>query len=370
MNILVLSWRDPKHPLAGGAEQVMHEHMKGWVKAGHKVTLFSSKFKSALNEENLDGITILRKGDQFIGVKIQAFLYWIKNKEKFDLVVDQFHGIPFFTPLYVKKPKLAVLQEVAKEVWFMNELPIPFNWLVGFIGFVFEPLIFLFYKNIPFMIGSKSAKEDLLTMKIPFNNINIVPHGVIVEKLKTVPKKERVKTICFLGALAKDKGIEDALKSFSILNKKDKFNFWVIGRGSPEYKTYLLTLCEKYGIIDRVKFWDYVDNKKKFELLARAHILVNPSKREGWGLVNIEANSMGTPVVAYKSTGLIDSVKNGLSGAIVGKNTPKDLAETIVLILDDNSAYSRLQRGAINWGKKFNWEKSWKKSLKLINGIA
>jgi len=44
MNILVFSWRDPKHPLAGGAEQVMHEHMKGWVGAGHKVTLFTSHF--------------------------------------------------------------------------------------------------------------------------------------------------------------------------------------------------------------------------------------------------------------------------------------------------------------------------------------
>ncbi|MFH1827546.1 MAG: glycosyltransferase family 4 protein, partial [bacterium] len=307
MNILVLSWRDPKHPLAGGAEQVMHEHMKGWVRAGHKVTLFSSKFKNALKKEKLDGITILRKGDQFIGVKVQAFFFWKENKEKFDLVVDQFHGIPFFTPLYVKKPKLAVLQEVAREVWFMNELPFPFNWLIGFMGYIFEPFIFLLYKNISFMVGSKSAKEDLLTMKIPFNNINIVPHGVIVEKFKTVPKKERVKTICFLGALAKDKGIEDALKSFSILNSKGKFNFWVIGRGSPEYKTYLLTLCEKYGIIDRVKFWDYVDNKKKFELLARAHVLVNPSAREGWGLVNIEANSVGTPVISYKSVGLIDS---------------------------------------------------------------
>jgi len=34
MNILVFSWRDPKHPTAGGAEQVMHEHMKGWIAAG------------------------------------------------------------------------------------------------------------------------------------------------------------------------------------------------------------------------------------------------------------------------------------------------------------------------------------------------
>ena len=53
MRILVFSWRDPKHPLAGGAEQVMHEHMKGWIEAGHKVTLFSSKLDVLKNEKSL-----------------------------------------------------------------------------------------------------------------------------------------------------------------------------------------------------------------------------------------------------------------------------------------------------------------------------
>ena len=56
MNILVFSWRDPKHPLAGGAEQSMHEHMKGWMQAGHKVTLFSSKNNNSSKEEILDAI--------------------------------------------------------------------------------------------------------------------------------------------------------------------------------------------------------------------------------------------------------------------------------------------------------------------------
>ena len=101
MNILVFSWRDPKHPLAGGAEQSMHEHMKGWVQAGHKVTLFSSRVSRLPNTENIDGIEIIRQGNQYIGVQILGFLYYVKNKDSFDFVVDQFHGIPFFTPFYV-----------------------------------------------------------------------------------------------------------------------------------------------------------------------------------------------------------------------------------------------------------------------------
>ena len=134
MRILVFSWRDPKHPLAGGAEQVMHEHMKGWVKAGHEVTLFSSRFKNLPEEETIDGINIIRQGYQYIGVQITGFIYFLKNRSKFDLVIDQFHGLPFFTPLYIRIPKLAVIQETAGKVWFLNHLPWPLNWLVGING--------------------------------------------------------------------------------------------------------------------------------------------------------------------------------------------------------------------------------------------
>lgn len=366
MNILVFSWRDPIHPLAGGAEQVMHEHIKGWVAAGHKVTLFSSKFPNCLVEENMDGIKLIHQGDQYIGVKFAAFIYYLKNKNSFDLIVDQFHGIPFFTPLYVGKPKLAVLQEVAKEVWFLNGFPWPFSWIVGILGYITEPLIFLLYKKTLFLVGSQSAKGDLIKMGISKENINIIPHGVIIKKIVKSCRKEKIKTIVFLGALFKDKGIEDALKTFSILDRSGKYNFWVIGKGSKEYEEYLNTLKIKLGLKSKVVFWGFVDESKKFELLARAHILINPSIREGWGLVNIEANAMGMPVVAYQSPGLVDSVKDGVSGIICKKNTPEELSKVIKNNLSDKEEYNRLQMGAISWSKNFKWEKSRRLSLDLI----
>ena len=70
-----MSWRDPKHPQAGGAEQVMHEHMKGWIEAGHEVTLFSSKIHGQPKREELDGIKIVRSGHQYLGVQISGFIY-------------------------------------------------------------------------------------------------------------------------------------------------------------------------------------------------------------------------------------------------------------------------------------------------------
>jgi glycosyltransferase involved in cell wall biosynthesis len=365
MRILVFSWRDPKHPTAGGAEQVMHEHLKGWIEAGHKVTLFSSRVKGLPDKETFDGIEIIRKGDQYLGVKIFAFFFWLKNKDNYDFVVDQFHGVPFFTPLYVNKPKLAVLQEVAGKVWFLNEFPFPFNFLVGLLGFIAEPIVFLFYKKIPFLVGSESAKGDLIKFGIPSKNITIVPHGVILLKSDPFPKKEKIKTIIFLGALAKDKGIEDAIKAFSIL-AKNNYQFWVIGRGSPEYKAYLMSICRKSGIGGKVEFWGFVNQEKKFELLAKAHILINPSVREGWGLVNIEANSVGTPVIAYQSPGLVDSVKDGQSGIICKTNKPDFMAKEVMNLISNENLYQKFRQGAKAWSKNFSWQKSKALSLRLI----
>ena len=370
MNILILSWRDLKNPLAGGAEQVMHEHAKGWILAGHSVTHFSSGFDDSLPQENVDGVEVIRKGSYFLTTHIYAFFWYLfRDHKKFDLIIDEFHGIPFFTPLYSRVPKLAVLQEVAKEVWWLNPLPKPLNWIIGFIGYTLEPFLFLFYRNTPFMVGSQSAKDDLIKMGIKDVNITVVPHGVIINAPKKLPKKESIKTVVFLGALTKDKGIEDAIRAFSVLNKNRKYNFWVMGGGEASYVERLKKLADGLGIKGKISFFGRVSEKEKFDRLARAHVLVNPSVREGWGLVNIEANAVGTPVVAYRSQGLIDSVKDGQSGILCNENTPEDIAQKVESVLNDN-VYKKYSDGAISWSKEFSWEKSRKISLNLLEKVS
>jgi len=371
MNILVFSWRDSKHPLAGGAEQVMHMHMKGWIEAGHKVTFFTSRPKNTPASEALDGVEIIRRGSQYLSVHIFAFFWYLFGKRvKFDFVVDQFHGWPFFTPLYVGVSKLAVIQELTKEVWFKYPLPLRLNYILGLIGYLVEPLFFLIYRNTKFMTGSESAKMELQTVGIKEKNITIVPHGVVLNIPKKRPQKEKKKTIIFLGALAEDKGVKDAIKVFGLLNKQGDYQFWVVGKGDDSYLKYLKKFSNSLGLKEKTIFFGFVSQKKKFELLAKSHVMVNPSIREGWGLVNIEANAVGVPVVAYKSPGLVDSVKNGKSGILVDKNTPEALADAIAKILDDEKLLRGLSKGSLDWSKNFSWEESKRLSLNLINKIT
>lgn len=372
MRILIFNWRDIKHPLAGGAEIATFEHAKAWVKKGHQVIWFSSKFKKAKEKEKLEGIEIIRRGEEIITVQLAAFFWYFRNaRGKVDLVIDQFHGFPFFTPLYVQEKKLAFIHETAGRVWFLNRFPFPFNYLVGAIGYLIEPWIFrLLYRQIPFLTVSQSTQSDLMKWGIPRQNIAVIHNGVRKPAFQTLPKKKKQPTVIFLGFLEKDKGIRDAILAFKIISQyKEGAQFWVVGKGRPSYVENLKKLVKKLRLVNKIKFFGFVSEKKKFELLAKAHILINPSVKEGWGLVVIEANTVGTPAVVYNVPGLRDSTKNGKTGLICQQNTPQELAENVLKLLDDKKLYQQLQKNALVWSKKFSWQKAGQKSLELINSL-
>lgn len=373
MRILIFSWRGPKHPNAGGAEISTHEHAKGWVRAGHEVTLFTSFFENAKREEIIDGVKILRYGGQVGGVHLRALIWYLfSSHQKYDLIIDQFHGIPFFTPFFVRAKKLAFIHEVTKEVWRLNPWPVPFNFFPFFLGPFFEPLIFkLVYKNIPFMTVSASTKFNLMEWGTPKKNIVVINNGISTPGLDKISTKEKKKTLIYLGALSQDKGIEDAILTFSIINNEEgHWQFWVLGQGSPSYLKKLKLMYKNLGITGRIKFFGFVSDNEKFKLLSRAHILVNPSIREGWGLVNIEANRMGVPVIAYDVSGIRDSVRNGQTGYLLPLGDFRGLAKKIMEVMNDQNLYKRLQKNAISWSKNFSWEISVRKSLKLIERLV
>lgn len=373
MKILIFSWRGPGHPKAGGAEQATFEHAKIWSKKGFDVTWFTSSFDKARMEENIEGVNFIRRGDEILGVQIKAIWWYLfGDHKKFDIVVDEFHGIPFFTPLYIRSKKIGWIHEVAKEVWLMNPLKFPLNIIYGVLGFIGEPLIFrLFYTHIPFMTVSESTKEDLTKWGIYGNNIHVVKNGVTLDLPSRLPVKEKKKTAIYLGAVAKDKGIEDAIRAFAYINMEDSnWQYWVVGEADKNYLKFLESLVKELGLTKKIKFWGFVTNRQKFELLAKAHLLVNPSFREGWGLVNIEANSVRTPVVGYEVVGVKDSVINGKTGILCRLGDVDKLALNCIYLLSNPKEYRRMQQNALSWSKNFNWEKAGSRSFKLLNSLV
>jgi len=185
-----------------------------------------------------------------------------------------------------------------------------------------------------------------------------------------LPPKEIIKTATYLGALSEDKGIYDTVRVFHQINRKDEnWQFWIVGKGADDYIKKVKSLAMELGIYEKIEFWGFVTDTKKFQLLAKSHVLVNPSVREGWGLVNIEANAVGLPVIGYNVSGMKDSVKNGKTGILVNSGDYGAIAENILKLISDKDRYSSFQKSAISWSKKYSWDKATKESLELVESL-
>ena len=157
MDILILNWKDLKHPNVGGAEIIVYELARRLVKAGHKVTWFCRNFIYGTDSEIQEGIKIIRKGN-LVSMYFYAPLYYWSLKRKPDLVIDCSNTIYWQTPLWaLKSKKVAYLNQLAKEV-FDYEFP---KYLAVF-GKILEKVQYFTYKTTPFFCYSQRTKEDLV----------------------------------------------------------------------------------------------------------------------------------------------------------------------------------------------------------------
>lgn len=369
MRILILNWRDIKNPTSGGAEVLTHEVAKRFVAWGHQVVQFSSSYKGAKSQEIIDGVTIIRKGNPdtrflFYSVHFLAFLFYQqKAKGKFDVVIDEIHGIPFFIPWYVREKKFAFICEVGGELWLKSYGP-----LFGLVGLLVEKIYLrMIYKNILYLAISKSTKNDLVKNGVREDAISVLPMGFNVPESLPKVKKEETPTLLFVGRITIAKGIEDVLYALSILKKsRNDIKLWVVGRGKADYVKRIKKMIVDLEIEKNVTFLGFVSEKDKFSLMARAHILIHSSIKEGFGLTIPEAGFVGTPVVAYNSLGLRDVVMNGKNGVLLSENSPENLASAIMDVIADNRYYARLCNGARAESKKYNWDNTAKFMLSYI----
>src|SRR3990167_4537844 len=365
MRILIFNWRDIKNPTSGGAEILTHELARRWVERGNKVVMFCSFYKNAKQKESVDGVEIIREGNPdarhlWNSVHFKAFInYKRKFKGNFDVVIDEIHGIPFFTPLYVKEKKVALICEVAGRIWDIS-FPFPFNLLGKYV----EKNYFKFYKNINFLTISNSTKDELLGFGVERNKITVLPMGITKPSALPKFKKEKVPTIIFVARLVRSKGVEDAVSVCKILEKEfPDIKLWIVGPGEESYVRKLKNKVQGLRLEENISFFGFVSQSKKFELMQKAHILIVPSIKEGFGLTIPEAGLMGTPSVAYNVEGLRDIIKN--NGLLVEPNV-SDLANGIGKLLNDKNLYFEMRTSAQTYARALDWDLTAKKRLEIL----
>jgi glycosyltransferase involved in cell wall biosynthesis len=343
--ILIINWRDIAHPDAGGAEAFTHEVARRWAEQGHDVTQLSSGFAGAPKSAELDGVRVRRLGRLRTGsfhVLVQRELARLRG---YDAVIESVNTIPFLTPLWRGRVPhtLAVFHQLAEDVWDA-ELPRP----LAVAGRRIERSLLRLYRDVPTAAVSDSTRADL--QRLGFTRVRVVPNGLDEPPdVRHVPKTTDP-TFLFVGRLAANKRPDHAVRAFGVIrHTMPRARLWIVGRGPEESKLAreLPDGAELLGRLPRTEL---------FERMAAAHCLIVPSVREGWGLVVVEANSVGTPAVGYDIPGLRDSIRPGVTGRLAPNADVEALAEAALAVVADAEGYEQMQAAARAWAASFSWD--------------
>jgi glycosyltransferase involved in cell wall biosynthesis len=363
--ILFVNWRDIRNPEAGGAEVHLHEISKRIADKGHDVTLLTSGFEDAPAEEVLDGLNVVRRGGKFtFNFHVPAAIRSLSRHRDFDIVIDDINKIPFFTPLYVRKPILALAHHLFAHTIFLETI-LPFA-LYVYLG---EALIPPVYGRTKFVVVSESTKQDFIRRGIPEQNIAVVYNAVDHSMYSPDPSaKSNAPLIGYVGRIKRYKRIDYLLEALKVVAEKVPGVRLKIA-GSGDYLPSLVSLAGRLGIAERIEFMGYITEQSKIDMLREAHVVVNPSSKEGWGVTVIEANACGTPVIASNVPGLRDAVVDGKTGYLVPYGDIGAFADRMVRLLDDKGLREKLSEEAVTWARRFNWDESADAILSVIDGL-
>ena len=352
-NILIFNWRDIKHKWQGGAEVYVQEIAERWVKKGYGVTIFSSNDGESKYDENINGVSVIRRGG-FMTLYLWAMVYYLfKYKKYFDFIVDCENGIPFFTPIYCSKPKILLIHHVHQQI-FRENLPLPFAWLAMFLE---SKAMKYVYRNIKVVTVSESSKVDIVRLGLSdYQSIDIVNPGINIRSFAKMKKYEQP-TFLYLGRLMPYKNVDILIKAFKeVLIQIGNAKLIIAGIG-PSFDD-LKILTKKLGLEKYIDFRGYVTDDERKRLLGKSWVMVQPSSFEGWGITVTEANASGTPVIASNTAGLKDSVIDGQTGLLVEAGSVGELVRIMVALTEMDGFRERISANAYEFAKKYSWSGS------------
>lgn len=363
MKILVFNWRDITHPCSGGAEVYLHEIGRR-LSREHEVTLYCGGYEGCKRDDEIDGIKIVRRGGRFTLYLHAIFDYLFKlRKEGYDVVVDSINGVPFFTPLFVRKPKLAIIYHLIETNTFFRELPFP----MSFIAWQAQRAVPFLYSKVTIVTDSPSSRQELIESGMSEERINVV-YAATDCKTPDPAVKSAKPLISYVGRVKQYKQLDHLLQAFKVVRREiPGVELVIAGRGDF---SELRKLVDGSELDSCITLAGEVSEEQKAEILRKTWVFVTPSKKEGWGITVLEANSCGALAIAYDVPGLRDSIKDRETGLLI--RPPGDiekLADGMIEVLTDSELRQELSCNALKWASSFDWGKSTEEFMAVVKAI-
>lgn len=297
--ILFVAWRDLANPRAGGSEVLVDRLADGMTARGDHVTLLCG---GPVAERTYQ---VIRNGGNYSQFARAPLAYRLRNElRSSDLVVEVCNGMPFFAPLWSRRPTVCLVNHVHTELWAVR-LPRP---LAGVGRFTENTLLPMAHSKNLFLTVSASTAAALAGIGVSQDRIRVVCNGV--EQPQPLTPKSPEPLFLALGRLTDYKRIDLLLRLWDRVRHVVGGKLVIAGDGPERARIEALA---GPGVVITGR----VSDEEKHRLLCSAWILLHPAMIEGWGIVIVEAAIRGTPGIGFDVPGLRDSVVPGQTGLLV-----------------------------------------------------
>jgi glycosyltransferase involved in cell wall biosynthesis len=351
-HVVVLNWRDPWHPEGGGSELYVQQVAQRLVERGWRVTFFSAEYDGAPRRSDVDGVRFVRRGGH-LTVYLWAALYLLLGRlgplGSHDRVLEVQNGMPFLATLFTRSKVVVLVHHVHREQW-----PVVGPVLARIGWFLESRVAVRLNRGNRYVAVSEVTREELVDLGVTAADISIAYNGLPPMPEVELPAPTEHPSIVVLSRLVPHKQIEHAIRLVPRLREAfPGLSLTVMGSGW--WETQLHALTDELGACEAVSFLGFVDERRKYQELARAWVHVLPSVKEGWGLSIFEAARVQVPSVAYISAGGVqESILDGATGLLAADEA--DFARCVEALLGDEQLRAELGGKARLRAEEFTWD--------------
>tara|TARA_Y100000992_G_scaffold66059_1_gene40798 strand:+ start:22 stop:1155 length:1134 start_codon:yes stop_codon:yes gene_type:complete len=365
MNILQLAFHTSPFSIVGkndgGGMSVYVQQISKYLSENHNVTVVTGEKADSFTDKNLEFISLDIFESELNVEDKEIYLQEFKNKlvDSLDLnSFDVIHAHYWLSGL------------VAKEI--SNELNIPFIFTSHSLGIFLDGYnkervdcekIVMSSTNL---VTASSIFETMLiadTYKIDENKIKKITPGVDRKIFIPDLSVEKENIILSIGRIQEQKG---QLQTIEFLNnfKKIQNDFKCYFVGGPsgkhgnEYLHELKQTIKDFNLDKHVEFLGDLPQTEIIELFKKAKLLIHTSKFETFGLVAIEANTMGVPVLTTNNGSLMEIIENNKNGYLSENLIDSNVNNFVNNLFNNVTKYEEIHLSCIEKSKKYDWMKT------------
>jgi glycosyltransferase involved in cell wall biosynthesis len=401
----ILQIAERTYPARGGVELHVARISESLVKMGHKVTVvvFNSMnirdcgygiayqkphlvirpMKPVLpSEEYRNGVRILRfeSKAQLLSYywSPSMFSWLLKNADKFDIMhthTYRFSNNEFTALAHVKnKTPFVFTGHDELQLDYMGILPLLIDKVYG--ATVGRLVVNMAEKVIAF--DEDYAKQYHRYFGVPNDRIRIIPNGVDWTYFSNLPDGHELKeaignpqnVLLYIGRFIDYKNPDLLIASFKIVLKHFPNSRLIMIGADYGSLSYCKKLATSLDLTDKVIFIENANEETKLQALDIADVCLVPSDYESFGLVALEAQAAGVPVIASWAGGLKHIVVEGKTGLFLREITMREIADKILLLLNSRNMRSSMGSNGQKFARNFSWDAVSERLLEVYREIV